>query len=85
MVKLIDTFAEFVAKDDLAQKAAFEAAMINRIETEGYKMCDMLYELFQCQCDISHLKGSINELFALWEAEAKPFKVPKKKKKKDAE
>jgi hypothetical protein len=63
-MKLLDTFQSFVTEDDKAQRAAFEAAMIQRIQKEGYKFSDMLYELFLCQVAVANLSEEITKLKA---------------------
>lgn len=62
MTKMIDTFTDFVEQDNQGRKAAFMAAMAKRIQTERYMMGDLLYELFECQCDILHLKSMVNDI-----------------------
>ncbi len=59
---MLETVEAFCKKDDSAERAAFEAAMINKIENEGYKMSDLLYELFRCQKDIALLKEQMIEI-----------------------
>lgn len=61
-MKLLDTFTDYVSEDDKGQRAVFEAAMIQRLQNEGYKMVDLLYELFLCQVAISKLSGQIEAL-----------------------
>jgi hypothetical protein len=61
-MKLMAQTVRDFEQDHLADKAVFEAAMIKRIETEGYKMSDMLYELYLCQRAISQLKYEIEEI-----------------------
>lgn len=78
-MKLIDTFTEFTAKGDLGMRSLFEAAMTKRVKEEGYKMSDLLYELFQCQLEISSLRQATDHLHL--QLNSKSLKVSKKKKK----
>lgn len=61
---MVDTFAEFVTKDDSASRATFEAAMKKRIETEGYKMWDLMYEVYCCQASLRYLSEKVEKLVA---------------------
>ncbi len=50
---LLATFLNFVEDNNGGERAAFEAAMEERIRTSGYKMSDLIYELFCVQKNMS--------------------------------
>lgn len=54
-MNLLNVFADFVQKDG-AERAAFEAAFVELIETKGYKMSDLIYDVFCCQKKIAFLE-----------------------------
>jgi hypothetical protein len=89
-MSILDTFTEFTGKDDLGLRAVFEASMTKRIQEKGYKMSDLLFELFQCQLDISSLKSSLVETTSRLNMHATSLKIimcekgTKKKKEKAA-
>jgi hypothetical protein len=74
-MRMIDTFHDFVNEGEEGTKAAFEASRRKRIENGGYKMSDLMYEVFCCQSDISMLMAFVAEL-----SEKKPAPKPKRKK-----
>lgn len=59
LLKIFDTFTE---EQDKGKRAAFEAAMHEKITTSGYKMSELLYELFLAQEDIQYLKEQVTLL-----------------------
>ncbi len=54
-MSLFDTFKDYVRSENCA-RTVFEAAMKKRIETEGYKMSDLLYDLYDCQMRVKALE-----------------------------
>lgn len=56
-MKMLETYSDFVRSGDEGCKAAFVAAMTKRIQTDGYKMQDLMYEVFCCQCEIERLSS----------------------------
>lgn len=73
---LLNTYANFVQENDKGERAAFEAAMIERItkSEQGYKMSDLMYELFLCQKRVAILQGEIEGLKVAVGAALKPSK-----------
>lgn len=61
-MNLIDTFNVIVSTPDAAKRAVFEAAMTERINTVGYKMTDLLWDVFQAQHDVSILSKAVDAL-----------------------
>lgn len=57
VMDLLTTYAKYVETDNKAERAAFEAAMTDRLRGDGYKMSDLLYELFVCQKRVAILQG----------------------------
>lgn len=78
-MSMLDIFSSFVAKDDSACRAAFEAAMKTKIETEGYKMSDLMYEVFRCQSSVQALTLAVEQLAKA--PASKQASKPKPKKK----
>lgn len=65
---LLATFLHFVEANEGGERAAFEAAMEERIRTKGYKMSDLMFEVFVCQrnmallsAEVDHLKARLNK------------------------
>ena len=59
-MSLLKIFDDFNDKDNEAvERAAFEAAMIKRIDGEGYKMCDLMFEMYKLQRDVKMLKDAV--------------------------
>lgn len=69
---MLDTFSDFVKSGDEGCKAAFVAAMTKRIQTEGYKMHDLMYEVFCCQSEIYKLRQMVEHLPAKVAHKPKP-------------
>ena len=44
---------------DEAEKAAFEKAMTDKINKDGYKMSDLLFEVYQLQKQVSLIKSGL--------------------------
>lgn len=61
-MSLVDTFNDLVGQPEQATRAVFEAAMIDRINTTGYTMSDLMWDLFQAQHDVSILSKRMQEL-----------------------
>lgn len=81
---MIDTFSEFVEQDNQGRKAAFMAAMAKRIQTERYMMGDLLYELFECQCEIRNLTARFDAQNTALKIIVGAKEAKKKKKEKAA-
>lgn len=62
VMDLLGTYAKYVEKDNQAERAAFEAAMVDRLKTDGYKMADLIYELFVCQKRVAILQGEFEAM-----------------------
>lgn len=62
VMDLLGTYAKYVETDNKAERAAFEAAMVDRLKTDGYKMSDLLYELFVCQKRVAILQGEFEAM-----------------------
>lgn len=58
-MSLLKTVCDYCEQDENAERAAFEAAMIDRIQNEGYKVSDLMFEVYQCQKDIEILKNTL--------------------------
>lgn len=76
-MKMIDTFEEYISDECKAQRALFESAMEKRIQTQGYKMSDLMYEVFCCQNAFANLKEQFENL----KRELAEMKEPKRAKK----
>ena len=78
-MSLVRIVGDFVADagDDVASKAVFEAAMEKRIQGEGYKVADLMFEVFRCQADLVRLGAQVDQLVK--EKPCKPKSAPKKK------
>jgi hypothetical protein len=59
---LIETMGDFCAKPEIAERAAFEAAMVDRIAAEGYRFADLFWEIYLCQRMIASLQMRLEEL-----------------------
>lgn len=60
-MSILETVDKFYCEDEGEQaiRAAFEAAMKKRIEEEGFKMSDLLYEVYRLQVDVRALKETV--------------------------
>lgn len=79
---LLQTFAEYASKDQAVEKAAFEAAMVEKLKDNPYKMSDLLYALYRCQRDFESLKDyamTIGELLFELQARMDAVSAPKPK------
>lgn len=63
-MSLLGMMIDYTQKDEQAEKATFEAAMTQRIETQGYRMADVMWELYKCQKDINTLAHALEALKA---------------------
>lgn len=60
-MSLANIIATFAAEGNKGDRAVFEAAMIERIKNEGYSMSDLIYEVYQCQVQISQIKAILED------------------------
>ena len=59
---LLNTVANYLEENEDGERAVFEAAMQERLATKGYKMSDLLYDLYVCQRQQIVLKKDFIEL-----------------------
>lgn len=60
-MSLYNITAAYATKDDQGERAIFEAAMEKRIVTEGYRMADLMYAVYQCEKKIEALEFVLAE------------------------
>lgn len=62
-MSILQTVQDFLADGDKSERAAFEAAMVKRIDSgEGFKMSDLIYEVYRCQAAIKLLSDKFDKL-----------------------
>ncbi len=62
-MSLLEIVSEYCKDGDTAEKAVFDVAMKDKIENQGgYKLSDMLYELFVCQKELHILSCKVESL-----------------------
>lgn len=82
---LLKIFGEYANKDQAVEKAAFEAAMVERLKTDPLKMSDLLFSLYKCQRDLEMMGAAISTLaIEIAALQPKREKVNSKKKKSHA-
>lgn len=59
---MIETVKDYCEDNEQALRAQFEAAMIKRIDEKGYKMSDLMFEVFCCQQAIWNIQDRLDEL-----------------------
>jgi hypothetical protein len=62
-MSLTEMFTQFVDTPEVARRAVFEAAMIKRLESgQGYKMSEMMFDLFECQRRLDNAEDEIDRM-----------------------
>jgi hypothetical protein len=62
-MELCKTFTDFVGDREEVERTLFEKAMVDRIEKgEGYRLCDLIYDVFVCQKQISILQKELDHM-----------------------
>ena len=57
-MSLLDTYKAYTI-DEKGERAAFEAAMVERInKAPGYKMADLMWDLYLCQKRLAALEAT---------------------------
>lgn len=64
MDALVDIFSKFVMDRDKLDRAAFDAAMLERLKTERYTVADVMYDVFVAQKSVAMLTLEIEEMRA---------------------
>lgn len=82
-MSLLTIMQDFTEKDDSAEKAAFEKAMTERINKDGYKMADLMFEVYKCQRDLALVVVAVESIIE--DCSDKPTTVSRKKPAKKAE
>lgn len=84
--------SDFSEKDyDAVEKAAFEKSMCAHIQEHGYKMADLMYDVFKCQDQLSHMKHALVEAGYMqfiegdWKMRLERFVAPKPESKSKPE
>lgn len=52
---LLKTFESYAADGKAVEKAAFEAAMKEKLANEPYRMADLLFEVYSCRRDVENM------------------------------
>lgn len=61
-MSILGMVEKFLADGEKGERAAFEAAMIERINTEGFKMSELIFEIYRCQSAIKLLNEKVEKL-----------------------
>lgn len=72
-MSLLNTMANYINDNDKGEKAAFDAAMIDRVSKEPLGVSDIFWELYQTQKRLVALEGVVAALVA----NNRPVNIPK--------
>lgn len=75
MKALVDTFSSYVTCGDKLERAAFDAAMTERLSKERYTMADVMYDVFLAQKGLAVLTLEVEQLKAKLAHKAQPAKA----------
>ena len=63
-MSLLEIYKAFEAKDESAERAAFDKSMEEKINKDGFKMGDLVWALFKAEKAISALDAKLESMIA---------------------